>query len=68
MFTSQRVVTCGVMEKFSVEQQEQIWFELEARQRNDPNLDYLQVFHINQAEVWVIDDGNATTMLLPSEY
>lgn len=68
MFEKQRLVTCGVLDRLSPAIQEKIWKELEERKQENPDLDYLQVFRIAGLEVWVIDDGMATTMLFPEEY
>lgn len=68
MFESQRLITRGIEEKLSPFLQEKIWRELEERKQKNPGLDYLQVFKIAGLEIWIIDDGFATTMLLPEEY
>lgn len=68
MFENQRVITSGISQKLSLAGQNKIWDELEVRKIKDPNLDYLQVFRVAGHEIWVIDDGTATTMLFPDEY
>jgi hypothetical protein len=68
VFETQRVLTRGIAENLSAYQIERIWQQLESRKRKNSNLDYLQVFSLAGQEIWVIDDGNATTMLFPSEY
>lgn len=68
MFDNEKLVSCGVMDKLSPEIQEKIWNELESRKTKNSALNHLQVFNITGFEIWVIDDGWATTMLLPEEY
>jgi len=41
---------------------------LRMRLQDGASLDYLQVFEIDGARLWIIDDGAVTTALLPSDY
>lgn len=68
MFENQKLLTKGIAENLTASQIARIWQELEARRQKNPKLDYLQVFKNAGLEIWIIDDGSATTMLLPEEY
>lgn len=96
MFDKQRYLTRGISEKLSIPLQVTLWRMIE---KVDKELDYLQVFEINQLpdmqvqvlhrqeepeyaselivkgtipgdklRVYVIDDGDYSTMLLAEEY
>ena len=41
---------------------------LRMRLREGASLDYLQVFEINGERLWIIDDGDIVTALLPADY
>ena len=68
MFNNMRVETCGIQDALMLSQRVAIWNELDRRKKENPEIDYLQVFSEGSTKVWVIDDGQATTMLLPDEY
>ncbi|PIU51045.1 hypothetical protein COS91_06595 [Candidatus Desantisbacteria bacterium CG07_land_8_20_14_0_80_39_15] len=68
MFNNIRVETCGIQDALMLSQRLAIWNELDRRKKENSEIDYLQVFQAGEVKVWVIDDGRATTMLLPDEY
>lgn len=68
MFENQKLLTKGIAENLTASQITKTWKELETRKQKNLKLDHLQVFKNAGQEIWIIDDGNATTMLLPDEY
>ena len=62
-----RVTTNEVTEKLTIGQIEKVWQQVDARKQDDPNPLSLQVFWFAGVEVWVVDEGDITTMMFPSE-
>ena len=62
-----KVTTSEVTEKLTMGQIERIWQQVDARKEHDPNLLSLQVFWFAGVEVWVVDEGDITTMMFPNE-
>ncbi len=60
-------ITDQVSEKLTMGQIERIWQQVDARKEHDPNLLSLQVFWFAGVEVWVVSDGDVTTMMFPNE-
>ncbi len=63
-------MTIGVAELIGeyVQPVSTVIFSLLRKRAAETDLDYLQKLTINDIQCWCIDDGNAVTILLPSEY
>ena len=62
-----KVTTNEVSEKLTMGQIERIWQQIDSRKEQDSNPLSLQVFWFAGVEVWVIDEGNITTLMFPNE-
>ena len=62
-----KVTSSEVTEKLTIGQIERVWQQIDARKEHDPNPLSLQVFWFAGVEVWVIDEGNITTLMFPNE-
>ena len=62
-----KVTTNEVSEKLTIGQIEKIWQQVDVRKRHDPNPLSLQVFWFAGVEVWVVTEGDITTMMFPNE-
>jgi hypothetical protein len=60
-------VTSEVTEKLTIGQIERVWQQVDARKENNSNFLSLQVFWFAGVEVWVVDEGDVTTMMFPNE-
>ena len=60
-------VTSEVSEKLTIGQIERVWQQVDVRKQYDPNSLSLQVFWFAGVEVWVVDEGDITTMMFPNE-
>ena len=60
-------ITDQVSDKLTMGQIERIWQQVDARKEHDPNLLSLQVFWFAGVEVWVVTEGDVTTMMFPNE-
>jgi len=67
-FEGQFVTTSHAMERFGQAIILAALLVLRMRLQDGASLDYLQVFEIDGARLWIIDDGAVTTALLPSDY
>jgi len=69
-FSKQFVATRGAMEAFGPEVIHGCLLILRAKAREHGGLDYLQTFLIGveKQKLWIIEDGEAITALLPDEY
>ena len=62
-----KVTTNEVSEKLTIGQIEKIWQQVDAKKEHDPNQLSLQVFWFAGVEVWVVNEGDITTMMFPNE-
>ena len=62
-----KVTTNEVTEKLTIGQIERVWQQVDARKERDPNPLSLQVFWFAGVEVWVVNEGDITTMMFPNE-
>ena len=62
-----KVTTSEVTEKLTMGQIEKIWQEVDIRKEHDLNQLSVQVFWFAGVEVWVINEGDITTMMFPNE-
>lgn len=62
-----KVITNEVTEKLTIGQIERIWQQVDAKKEDDPNRLSLQVFWLAGVEVWVVNEGDITTMMFPNE-
>ena len=60
-------ITDQVSEKLTMGQIEKIWQQVDSRKEQDLNLLSLQVFWFAGVEVWVVTEGDITTMMFPNE-
>ena len=60
-------VTSEVSEKLTMGQIERIWQKIDSRKEQDSNPLSLQVFWFAGVEVWVVTEGDITTMMFPNE-
>ena len=60
-------ITDQVSEKLTMGQIEKIWQQVDARKEQDLNRLSLQVFWFAGVEVWVVTEGDITTMMFPNE-
>jgi len=60
-------ITDQVSEKLTVGQIEKVWQQVDAKKEHDPNSFSLQVFWFAGIEVWVVTEGDITTMMFPNE-
>jgi len=60
-------VTSEVSEKLTMGQIERIWQKIDLRKEQDSNPLSLQVFWFAGVEVWVVNEGDVTTMMFPNE-
>ncbi len=60
-------ITDQVSEKLTMGQIEKIWQQVDAKKEHDPNSLSLQVFWFAGVEVWVVTEGDITTMMFPNE-
>lgn len=62
-----KVTTNEVSEKLTIGQIEKVWQQVDAKKEHDPNSLSLQVFWFAGVEVWVVTEGDITTMMFPNE-
>ena len=62
-----KVITNEVTEKLTIGQIEKVWQQVDTRKERDPNPLSLQVFWFAGVEVWVVNEGDVTTMMFPNE-
>jgi hypothetical protein len=67
-FSGQFVVTRHALDHFGQEVILVAWLMLKTMVSKGVPLDYLQVFEINGERLWIIDDGDVVTALLPEDY
>ena len=67
MQESKKVTTNEVTEKLTIGQIERVWQQVDARKQHDPNSLSLQVFWFAGVEVWVVTEGDITSMMFPNE-
>jgi hypothetical protein len=60
-------ITDQVSEKLTMGQIEKIWQQVDSRKEQDLNRLSLQVFWFAGVEVWVVTQGDITTMMFPNE-
>ena len=60
-------VTSEVSEKLTIGQIEKLWQQVDAKKEHDQNSLSLQVFWFAGVEVWVVNEGDVTTMMFPNE-
>jgi len=60
-------ITDQVSEKLTMGQIEKIWQQVDVKKEHDPNQLSLQVFWFAGVEVWVVTEGDITTMMFPNE-
>ncbi len=60
-------ITDQVSEKLTMGQIEKIWQQVDSRKEQDLNRLSLQVFWFAGVEVWVVTEGDITTMMFPNE-
>ena len=60
-------ITDQVSEKLTVGQIEKVWQQVDAKKEHNPNSLSLQVFWFAGVEVWVVTEGDITTMMFPNE-
>ncbi len=60
-------VTSEVSEKLTIGQIEKVWQQVDARKEQELNRLSLQVFWFAGVEVWVVTEGDITTMMFPNE-
>ena len=62
-----KVTTNEVSEKLTIGQIEKLWQQVDAKKEHDQNSLSLQVFWFAGVEVWVVNEGDVTTMMFPNE-
>lgn len=62
------VTTPAALEVFSWTELEQVLEILTMKARSQRGLDYLAVFEAGTRTLFVVDDGHAVTLMLPSDY
>ncbi len=67
-FNGQFVATSNALQQFGQAIVLAALLVLRMRLREGASLDYLQVFEINGARLWIIDDGDVVTALRPEDY
>ena len=60
-------ITDQVSEKLTMGQIEKVWQQVDAKKEHNPNSLSLQVFWFAGVEVWVVTEGDITTMMFPNE-
>ena len=67
-FKGQFVATRNALDRFGQAAILAALLMLRKKASEGASLDYLQVFEVNGQRLWIIDDGDVVTALLPEDY